>query len=161
MTGKFSRLLSDLTSFKIMRYEQVYIDIKKLQAIIKARGYRDRDICIILWGEKTHRSINDFARRPNTTIMTAMKLCNVLDISLDELFSGSDKTGESPYIIGNQNIVNSSVNNEDLRFLKAENKALKMLVKEKDERIADLKKVKEELGRRLDYVLKLGQKSDT
>ena len=144
-----------------MRYERVYIDVEKLKAIIKARGLRDRDICIILWGEDTHRSIADFGRRPNSTIKTAMKVCNVLDISLDELFSGSDKIGDSPHIVGNQNIVNSSVVNQDVKALQSENKALRMLIKEKDERIADLKKVKDDLGRRLDFVLKLGQNSDT
>jgi len=90
-----------------------------------------------------------------------MKICNILDISLDELFSGSDKIGDSPYIVGNQNIVNSAVYTTDVKALQAENRALRLLVREKEERIKDLKKVKEELGRRLDYVLKLGQNSDT
>lgn len=150
-----------LTVFIIMRYERVYIDLNKLQAIIKSRGLRERDFCVMMWGDDTHRTIKELAKRPNTTIETAMKICNTLDISLDELFSGSDKIGESPYIIGNQNIVNSSVVNQDLLSAIAENKALKMLIKEKDERISDLKKANDELGARLDLVLQLGQKSDT
>lgn len=144
-----------------MRYERVYIDIDKLKAIIKSRGIKEREFCVFMWGDDTHRTINEFKRRPNTTIETAMKVCNTLDISLDELFSGSDKIGDSPYIVGNQNIVNSSVVNQDLKTIQAENKALRMLIKEKDERIVDLKKVKDELGARLDMVLKLRQNSDT
>lgn len=144
-----------------MRYERVYIDVEKLKSIIKARGFKEREFCLIMWGDDTHRTINEFKRRPNTTIETAMKVCNLLDISLDDLFSGSDKIGDSPHIIGNQNIVNSSVINQDLHSLRADNKALRMLIKEKDERIADLKKVKDELGARLDLVLKLGHNSDT
>ena len=89
-----------------------------------------------------------------------MKVCNILDISLDEFFGGSDKIGTSPHIVGNQNIVNSSVVNQDVKSLQAENKALRMVIKEKDERITDLKKVNAELGARLDLVLKLGQNSD-
>lgn len=143
-----------------MRYERIYIDVDKLKSIIKSRGFRERDFCVITWGEDTHRTVKELARRPNTTIETAMKICNTLDISLDELFSGSDKIGESPYIIGNQNIVNSSVVNQDPMSLLAENKVLKMLIKEKDERISDLKKVKDELNARLDLVLKIGQNSD-
>ena len=143
-----------------MRYERVYIDLEKLKNLIKSRGLRERDFCVMLWGEDTHRTIKEFARRPNATIETAMKVCNTLDISLDELFSGSDKIGESPYVIGNQNIVNSSVVNQDVKSLQAENKALRMVIKEKDERILDLKKVNAELGARLDLVLKLGQNSD-
>ena len=51
--------------------------------------------------------------------------------------------------------------NQDVKSLQAENKALRMLIKEKDERILDLKKVKDELGARLDLALKLGHNSDT
>ncbi len=144
-----------------MRYERVYIDVEKLKTIIKARGFKEREFCIIMWGDDTHRTINEFKRRPNTTIETAMKVCNTLDISLDELFSGSDKIGDSPYIIGDQNIVNSAVINQDAKSLQSENKALRMLVKEKDERIADLKKVNEQMETVIDMLRVLGQNSDT
>ena len=90
-----------------------------------------------------------------------MKVCNTLDISLDELFSGSDKIGDSPYIIGDQNIVNSAVINPDAKSLQSENKALRMLVKEKDERIADLKKIISQLNSLFDVLRKNGQNSDS
>ena len=138
-----------------MRYECVNIDLDFLRKALQARGITERQFAILMWGEETHRTIKDFLRRPNTTIETAMKVCNILDISLDEFFGGSDKIGTSPHIVGNQNIVNSSVVNQDIKSLQAENKALRMVIKEKDERISDLKKVKEELGSRLDAVLSL------
>ena len=141
-----------------MRYECVNVNLEFLRKAIASRGMTERQFAILMWGEETHRTINDFQRRPNTTIETAMKVCNLLDISLDELFSGSDKIGNSPYIVGNQNIVNSSVVNQDVKSLQAENKALRMLIREKDERISDLKKVKDELNA---LVLALGQKSDS
>lgn len=144
-----------------MRYERVYIDLDRLQALIRARGLRERDFCTILWGKDTHRTIKEFARRPNTTIGTAMRVCNLLDISLDELFSGSDIMGESPKIIGNQDIIKDSTTSQDVQSLQSENRALRMVIKEKDERIADLKKYKDELSTHLDLVLKLGQNSDT
>ena len=144
-----------------MRYERVYIDLDRLQALIRARGLRERDFCTILWGKDTHRTIKEFARRPNTTIGTAMRVCNLLDISLDELFSGSDIMGESPRIIGNQDIIKDSTTSQDVQSLQSENRALRMVIKEKDERIADLKKYKDELSTHLDLVLKLGQNSDT
>lgn len=143
-----------------MRYERIYIDVEKLKAVIKARGFKEREFCIIMWGFDTHRTINEFKRRPNTTIETAMKVCNTLDISLDELFSGSDKIGDSPYIVGDQNIVNSAVINQDAKSLQSENKALKMLVKEKDGRIADLKKVNQQLSDVIGLLNRKGQNSD-
>lgn len=143
-----------------MRYERVYIDVEKLKTIIKARGFREREFCVIMWGGDTHRTINEFKRRPNTTIETAMKVCNTLDISLDELFSGSDNIGDSPYIVGDQNIVNSAVINQDAKSLQSENKALKMLVKEKDGRIADLKKVNQQLSDVIGLLNRKGQNSD-
>lgn len=144
-----------------MRYECINIDLNFLSKAIKSRGLTERQFAILMWGEGTHRTIGDFLRRPNTTIGTAMKVCNILDISLDDFFGGSDKIGTSPHIVGNQNIINSSVINQDVKSLQAEIKALRMLIKEKDERISDLKKVKDELGSRLDMVLKLGQNSDS
>ena len=144
-----------------MRYERIYIDVEKLKSVIKVRGFKEREFCIIMWGEDTHRTINEFKRRPNTTIETAMKVCNTLDISLDELFSGSDKIGDSPHIIGDCNIVNSAVINQDAKSLLSENKALRMLVKEKDERIADLKKVNEQMSSVINMYRRLGQNSDT
>lgn len=143
-----------------MRYECVNVNLEFLRKAIASRGMTERQFAILMWGEDTHRTINDFLRRPNTTIETAMKVCNILDISLDDFFGGSDKIGASPFIVGNQNIINSSVVNQDPKSLQAENKALKMLIKEKDERINDLKKVNEDLGGRLDLVLKFGQTTD-
>ena len=151
----------DLTFCVTMRYERVYIDVEKLKTIIKARGFKEREFCVIMWGDDTHRTINEFKRRPNTTIETAMKVCNTLEISLDELFSGSDKIGDSPYIIGDQNIVNSAVINQDAKSLQSENKALRMLVKEKDERIADLKKVNGQMESVINMLRELGHNSDT
>lgn len=144
-----------------MRYERVYIDVEKLKSIIKARGLKEREFCVFMWGDDTHRTINEFKRRPNTTIETAMKVCNTLDISLDDLFSGSDKIGDSPHIIGNRNIVNSAVINQEARSLQSENKALKMLVKEKDERIADLKKVNQQLTDVVEVLNRKEQNSDS
>ena len=142
-----------------MRYECINIDVDKLSRIIKSRGLTDRLFSVIMWGKGTHRTIKDFERRPNTTIGTAMKVCNVLDISLDELFSGSDKDGQSPYVVGNQNVVNSAVFSNDPTTLRSEIKSLKTLVKEKDARIEDLKRTNQELNNRVDFLLDMMKKN--
>jgi len=143
-----------------MRYECIKVDLDFLGKAIRARGMTERQFATLMWGEKTHRTVKDFLRRPNTTIETAMKVCNILDISLDDFFGGSDKIGGSPYIVGNQNIVNSSVVNQDLKSLQHENRALRLVIKEKSERIEDLKKVNQDLGKRLDMALKLMKSED-
>ena len=135
-----------------MMYERVYIDVDKLKSIIKSRGLRERDFCVMTWGD---------VRRPNITIETAMKICNTLGVSLDELFNGSDKIGDSPNIIGEQYVVNSPVVNMDPLSVVAENKALKLVLKEKDERILDLKKVNDQLNQKIDFLLGKGQNSDS
>ena len=63
-------------------------------------------------------------------------------------------------INGHYNVVNSSYVNTDVTSLKAEVKALKMLIEEKNQRIEDLKNVNAELGARLDMVLQYGQNRD-
>ena len=136
-----------------MKYERIYVDLEKLQSLVRAKGLRERDFCVMMWGKGTHRTIKEFVRHPNVKIETAMKVCNTLDITLDELFKRNKKKGESPFVIGNQNIVNSSVVNQDPKLLEVENRALKMVIKEKNERIEDLKKVNADLGKRLDHAL--------
>lgn len=143
-----------------MRYECINVNMDFLKKTLQARGLSERQFAILMWGEDTHRTIGDFIRRPNMTIETAMKVCNILDISLDDFFGGSDKIGASPFIVGNQNIVNSSVINQDLKSLQAENKALRLVIKEKDERIADLKKVNEQLDSIIGIMQEKEQNSD-
>lgn len=143
-----------------MRYECINVNMDFLKKTLQARGLSERQFAILMWGEDTHRTIGDFIRRPNMTIETAMKVCNILDISLDDFFGGSDKIGASPFIVGNQNIVNSSVINQDLKSLQAENKALRLVIKEKDDRIADLKKVNEQLDSIIGIMQEKGQNSD-
>lgn len=144
-----------------MRYECINIDMDFLSRTLKSRGITERQFAVLMWGKGTHRTIKDFLRRPNTTIGTAMKVCNILDISLDDFFRGSDKIGTSPFIVGNQNIVNSSVINEDEKAIQVENKALKTLIKEKEDRISDLKIVNEQLKSCLDLLRNKGQNSDS
>ena len=62
-----------------MRYECVNVNLEFLRKAIASRGMTERQFAILMWGEDTHRTINDFLRRPNTTIETAMKVCNILD----------------------------------------------------------------------------------
>ena len=143
-----------------MRYECINVNMDFLKKTLQARGLSERQFAILMWGEDTHRTVGDFIRRPNMTIETAMKVCNILDISLDDFFGGSDKIGASPFIVGNQNIVNSSVINQDLKSLQAENKALRLVIKEKDERIADLKKVNEQLDSIIGIMQEKEQNSD-
>lgn len=143
-----------------MRYECVNVNLEFLRKAIASRGMTERQFAILMWGNDTHRTVGDFVRRPNMTIETAMKVCNILDISLDDFFGGSDKIGASPFIVGNQNIVNSSVFNQDLKSLQAENKALRLVIKEKDERISDLKKAIGQLDSIINIMQEKVQNSD-
>lgn len=144
-----------------MRYNCIRIDLKFLKKIIKERGMTERQVGLIMWGEKTHRGINDLERRPNMRIETAMKLCNVLDISLDELFLPASKSDNYPSIVGNENIINSAFITNDPSSMKAEIRALRALLKEKDARIEDLKAHNADLNKRLDFLIHFGQNSDS
>lgn len=144
-----------------MRYEQIFIDIERLEEMIKERGLTKTQFAKLMWNKEDHRGIKDFARRPNMRIETAMKICNILDISLDELFDGSDKVGNSPNIVGNQNIINSSIVSNDPAAMRAEIRTLRALIKEKDLRIDELKETNTRLGKQVDFFIKLGQNSDS
>ena len=144
-----------------MRYEQIFIDIERLEEMIKERGLTKTQFAKLMWNKEDHRGIKEFARRPNMRIETAMKICNILDISLDELFDGSDKAGNSPNIVGNQNIINSSIVSNDPAAMRAEIRTLRALIKEKDLRIDELKETNTRLCKQVDFFIKLGQNSDS
>lgn len=72
---------------------------------------------------------------------------------MDKIFQKSDTNGTVPAIEGDKNIVNSNNIRIEINSLKAENQALKMVIDEKNERIAELKKLAEQLERHLNYVL--------
>ena len=141
-----------------MRYESIYVDINKVKRLIRERGMTLTQFCKAVWGENDNRGGNSLARRPNMQIETAMKICNLLDISLDEFFSKTDNENNPPHVVGNQNIVNSSVFSNDPTTLRSEIKSLKILVKEKDARIDDLKQTNQELSNRIDFLLDLMKK---
>lgn len=135
-----------------MIYENDKINIGFLEAQIRAKGIKKMQFYNFLWGEQSHYTLKYLEGR-NVSIQTAIKICNFLDIHLDDLFIGHYKGGKSPLIYGNNNIQNSTVINHDIASLRAENSALK-------EVNSMLKKDKEDLGRRLDKVLDFIRKSD-
>ena len=93
---------------------------------------------------------------PKLGHQTLIFLANSLYVSFDTFLEVQEKKSDFPNINGNNNNVNSTVINNDIASLKSENESLKMLIKEKDMRIEDLK-------RNLDTVIKLaqvGQNSD-
>lgn len=136
-----------------MRY--VAFSLDKLRTILKERGLRDRDLVKLMYGEKSHQTFQSIFTK-TFGVKKLIDACNALDIPMDSLFDTIEDTGNFPNITGSYNNVNSTVINNDLASLKSENEALKMLIKEKDSRIEDLK-------RNLDKVIELaqlGQNSD-
>ncbi|WP_308264561.1 hypothetical protein [Prevotella sp.] len=87
-------------------------------------------------------------------------MAEIFGCSLDDLLIKSDSSSDTPNIQGNNNVVNSNYVNTDVTTLRAEIKALKMVICEKDQRIEDLKNTNKELGQRLDYVLQIGREKD-
>ena len=147
-----------------MIYDFDSIRVEKVKQLLVERGMTDRQAAKILWGDKptNHRSlIKEVEKTDNMGIKTACKICNLFDVTLDYFLQKSDTNNSNPTITGNNNVVNSSYVNSDIPTLRAEVKALKMVIEEKNKRIEDLKKANEDIGRRLDMVLTLGHNSVT
>lgn len=136
-----------------MIYESDKINLDLLSAHIKAKGLKKMDFYQLLWGEKSHNTLKYFEKK-DATIPTAIKVCNLLDIHLDDLFFGHYQDGTTPHIVGNNNIQNSTVINHDIASLRAENMALREINEM-------LKKENADLGRRLDNVIDIIRKSDS
>ena len=138
-----------------MRYNSVRLDMDFFKQCLKKRNMSDREFSQAMWKEGTHQTVGQFLRRPNMKIETAMRISNILDISLDNLFRGSDSYDYSPLVVGDSNIINSSIVSQDINDLSKEVRTLKLLLREKDERISELKKSKDDIAKRFDSVLAL------
>ena len=124
-------------------------DKEKLMSILKSKGLSPRDLAKLMYGKDTHQTFKTIFT-PSFGWQKLVDVCNALDISMDALFETEEQKSDIPSITGNNNNIYSTVINQDYAALKSENESLKMLIKEKDFRIDDLKK-------NLDMVIKLAQ----
>ena len=143
-----------------MRYENNTVKSERVRELLERAGISIGEFSKSLWGAKTHNTITYFDARPDVKVSTLVRMAEVLGCSIEDILIKSDGTSDVPTIKGHYNVVNSSYVNTDVTSLKAEVKALKMLIEEKNQRIEDLKNVNAELGARLDMVLQYGQNRD-
>lgn len=143
-----------------MRYENNTVKSERVRELLERAGISIGEFSKSLWGAKTHNTITYFDARPDVKVSTLVRMAEVLGCSIEDILIKADGTSDVPTINGHYNVVNSSYVNTDVTSLKAEVKALKMLIEEKNQRIEDLKNVNAELGARLDMVLQYGQNRD-
>lgn len=143
-----------------MRYVNNTVKSERVRELLERAGISIGEFSKSLWGAKTHNTITYFDARPDVKVSTLVRMAEVLGCSIEDILIKSDGTSDVPTINGHYNVVNSSYVNTDVTSLKAEVKALKMLIEEKNQRIEDLKNVNAELGARLDMVLQYGQNRD-
>lgn len=143
-----------------MRYENNTVKSERVRELLERAGISIGEFSKSLWGAKTHNTITYFDARPDVKVSTLVRMAEVLGCSIEDILIKSDGTSDVPTINGRYNVVNSNYVNTDVTSLKAEVKALKMLIEEKNQRIEDLKNVNAELGARLDMVLQYGQNRD-
>ena len=143
-----------------MRYENNTVKSERVRELLERAGISIGEFSKSLWGAKTHNTITYFDARPDVKVSTLVRMAEVLGCSIEDILIKSDGTSDVPTINRHYNVVNSSYVNTDVTSLKAEVKALKMLIEEKNQRIEDLKNVNAELGARLDMVLQYGQNRD-
>lgn len=143
-----------------MRYENNTVKSERVRELLERAGISIGEFSKSLWGAKTHNTITYFDARPDVKVSTLVRMAEVLGCSIEDILIKSEGTSDVPTINGHYNVVNSSYVNTDVTSLKAEVKALKMLIEEKNQRIEDLKNVNAELGARLDMVLQYGQNRD-
>lgn len=130
-----------------MRYKKFSID--HLKRVLDELGVTERELCKRLKGKDTHARLQEIFT-PKFGHQTLIDLANVLDMPIDTFLETQEQKSDIPNINGNYNNINSTVINNDIATLKSENESLKMLIKEKDLRIEDLK-------RNFDTVINLAQ----
>lgn len=132
-----------------MLYKRETPDTDVIIEVLKRNGMTMRQLSKLMYGENTHRDlIKNLREKPDIRSSTLVRICNLLEIPMETLFNNEinyENSGEVPSIVGNNNVVNSSVINNDITALRAENKALKLLIEEKNMRIEDLRQQNKEL----------------
>lgn len=124
---------------------------------LKKRGMTARQLSKLIYGEDTHRDIvKEITKKPDVRASTVLKLCRTLGITMDSLYQNRNtNNGEILIVEGSNENTKPSDDETDSAVLMAENRALKLVIEEKDKRISDLVTVKEQLDRRLDLLLEL------
>ncbi|WP_314382253.1 hypothetical protein [Segatella buccae] len=129
-----------------MKYREV--SLSKMRDAIKACGMTEREFVKMYYGKQGSHGTLKGIIGVDFRISKLVKLCNMLDAKMDDLFDFEDDKGNliSPTIIGNSLNINSTVSTADNAVLLAENKTLRLLIEEKDKRISELQKI-------VDYVI--------
>ncbi len=130
-----------------MQYDLKYPSIEKVVYYAGLRGMTTRELSKQFFGdEKTKRDIvYQMKRRRDLRASTLVKICSILDISMDSLFQNSDESWTVK-----SNVVPDEKASAEIALLKAKIDAQQKLLDEKDLRINDLKKVLNDLALRID-----------
>lgn len=143
-----------------MVLERINPNLEYIQDVLKERNLTPRQLSKMIFGESTHRDIvKEITTKPDVRASTVVKLCRALEISMDSLYKDNITSKQDVQTINGIGIINNSPHAKvDLDDLRAENKALKMVIEEKDKRIAEQRKYIEQLDSKLDLALKLQNK---
>lgn len=143
-----------------MRYENNIIKSARVKELLLKTGMSITDFSKSLWGAKSHNSLSYFDARPDVKVSTLVRMAEILDCSIEDILIKKDCSSDAPTVNGYHDVINDNYVNTDVTTLRAEIKALKMVIEEKNQRIEDLKNTNEALDKRLDMVLQLGQARD-
>lgn len=123
---------------------------------------KPRQLSKAVYGDNTHRDIiKEIATKPDVRASTVLKLCRALGITMDSLYQDSDSVSRNiPSVNGIANVTNSTNVRIEIADLKAENKALKLLITEKDKRLEEQSRHINDLSNHLATLFQLGQSKD-
>lgn len=137
-------------------------NLEYLNQVLRERNLTPRQLSKLLFGDETHRNIiKEITTKPDIRASTVVRLCRALNISMDSLYQNDIDGLKNQTINGIGIVTNSNHVKIDMADLRAENKTLKLLIAEKDKRIEEMQKHNDQLGRRLDLLIQLGQKKDS
>lgn len=137
-------------------------NLEYLNQVLRERNLTPRQLSKLLFGDGTHRNIiKEITTKPDIRASTVVRLCRALNISMDSLYQNDIDGLKNQTINGIGIVTNSNHVKINMADLRAENKTLKLLIAEKDKRIEEMQKHNDQLGRRLDLLIQLGQKKDS
>lgn len=146
-----------------MALERNTPNVEYIQEVLHQLKMKPRELSKLVYGADTHRDIiKEVTTKPDVRASTVLRICRALGISMDSLYENSDNvSGRKPLISGIANVTNSTNVRIEIADLKAENKALKLLIEEKEKRINEQLRHINDLSNHLATLYQLRQNKDT
>lgn len=134
------------------------VDKQHLLSLLHQQGISPSEFRNAYWdSDTTHQTLEYFNRSPRLSLPSLIKICDILDLTPNDILQKSDKESGSPTDVGKKTF---SQLKEDLRNLQIANHQQEQVIELLKDKIKFLQESLKEKQDLIDFFTNRGQKSD-